>query len=80
MTNADVPSIALKDVIENPVNPFTGKDISSEYKSKNGFYITTDDLFMPYHSKNKNAFTVAPDSWYNVRDNIFVDTNWKKVN
>ncbi len=80
MTNADVPSIALKGVIENPVNPFTGKRISSEYKAENGFYITTDDLFMPYHSKNKNAFTVDPDSWYNVRDNIFVDTNWKKVN
>ena len=80
MTNADVPSLALKDVIENPVNPFTGRAVSSEYKAKNGFYITTDDLFMPYHSRSKNAFTVAPDSWYNVRDNIFVDTNWEKVN
>ncbi len=79
MTNADVPSIALKDVVENPVNPFTGKEISGKYKAENGFYITTDDLFMPYHSKSKNAFTVAPDSWYNVCGNIFVDTNWKKV-
>ena len=79
MTNADVPVLALKDIVENPVNPFTNARISSDYKKENGFFITTDDIFMPYHSKSRNAFTVAPDSWYNVKDNIFIDENWKQI-
>ena len=75
MTNADTPSIALKDLFENPVNPYTGNVISSESK-KDGVYITTDDIFMPYHSKSEYKFTVAPDSWYKVKENIFIDENW----
>ena len=33
MTNADVPSIALDGVIEQPMNPFTGKLINSDEKN-----------------------------------------------
>lgn len=80
MTNADVPNIALKGLIENPKNPFTGKEISDDYKEENGFFVTTDNLFMPYHSKSRNTFTVSPDLWYNVKNNIFIDKNWKKLN
>ena len=75
MTNADTPALAFKDVIENPVNPFTGNIVSSEAK-KDGVLVTTDDIFMPYHSKSSYTFTVKPDSWYRVKDNIFVDDNW----
>lgn len=75
MTNADTPAIALKDVIDNPVNPFTGKSITSDYK-KDGLYITTDDIFMPHHSKSSYTFTVNTDKWYKVHDNIFKDENW----
>ena len=75
MTNADTPSLALKDIIENPVNPYTGNVISSESK-KDGVYITTDDIFMPHHSKSSYTFTVNTDSWYKVSENIFVDKNW----
>lgn len=75
MTNADVPALALKDIVSNPKNPFTGNAINSSAKA-NGVYITTDDLFMPYHSSSKNIFTVSPKSWYKVSDNIFIDDNW----
>ncbi len=75
MTNADTPSLAFKDIIENPINPFTGNIISSETK-KDGVLVTTDDIFMPYHSKSSYTFTVKPDSWYRVKENIFIDTNW----
>ena len=75
MTNADTPSLAFKDTIENPVNPFTGNSISSEVK-RDGILVTTDDIFMPYHSKSSYTFTVKPESWYRVKDNIFIDTNW----
>lgn len=77
MATADVPAIALKDVAVNPENPFTGNPLSSEPK-KDGILVTTADLFMPYHSKSKYEFTVPEDSWYRVRDNIFVDGNWER--
>ena len=78
MTNADTPSIALKDVIENPLNPYTGNAVNSDYKN-NGVFVTTDDIFMPHHSSSTYKFTVKPDSWYKVKDNIFVDENWIQV-
>lgn len=75
MTNADTPAIAFKGVIEKPVNPFTGKAITSDYKN-NGVYVTTDDIFMPHHSKSAYIFTVKNNSWYKVKNNIFIDENW----
>ena len=77
MSNADTPSIAFKDVVENPVNPFTGNAVNSDLK-KNGVIITTDDIFMPHHSKSSYTFTVKPETWYTVKNNIFVDDNWKQ--
>lgn len=83
MTNADVPALAFAGIVEDAVNPFTEKIISiktsNEYKAE-GVYITRQNLFMPGHSKSKYIFTLSPDSWYNVKDNIFIDSNWKKIN
>lgn len=78
MTNADVPNIALRDIIENPVNPYTGNRITSESKN-NGVQVTIADLFMVHHSSSKNIFTVSEDSWWTVKENIFIDSNWSKV-
>ena len=77
MTNADVPFLATKGIIKNPVNPFTGNEISEKYK-ENGVKVTFEELFKTYHSKNQNYFTVPDNSWYTVKDNIFVDSNWTK--
>ena len=77
MTNADTPSIAFEGIIENPVNPFTKKTINPNYKN-NGVSVTIDDIFMPHHSKSSNLFTVKSDYWYKVKDNIFIDENWKQ--
>lgn len=77
MTNADVPSLALSGIVQNPVNPWTGKAINMEPK-KEGVYVTTDDLFMPHHSKSDKIFTVSDNSWYHVKDNIFEDSNWNQ--
>ena len=79
MTNADVPTLVLEDIVVSPVNPFTNNSISSDAKS-NGVLVTIDDLFMPHHSKNENVFTVKNDMWYRVKDNIFDDSNWVKEN
>ena len=75
MTNADSPYIACQGIIDNPINPFTGNKITTDKKNE-GIYITTDDIFMPHHSKSAYTFTVKPDSWYKVKNNIFVDSNW----
>lgn len=77
MTNADVPTLALSGVVENPINPFTGNVINDAAKD-NGALITIDNIFMPYHSHSKNVFTVKDDSWYRVNDNIFLPENWKQ--
>ena len=79
MTNGDVPNIALKGIIENPKNPFTGNEISEAYK-ENGVIATEENLFMPYQSKSSNIFTVKNSSWYTVKDDIFIDSNWSKLN
>ena len=75
MTVADVPTLALEGIVENPTNPFTGNPINSDAKA-DGVYITTDDIFMPYQSKSDYVFTVKENLWYHVKDNIFVDSNW----
>lgn len=77
MTNADTPVLAFKDIVENPVNPFTNKAITNETK-KDGVVVTIDDIFMPHHSKSNYKFTVKEDSLFKVKDNIFVDENWTK--
>ena len=77
MTNADTPTLAFKGVIENPINPFTGKIVNNDEKQK-GAYLTIDDIFKPHHSKSSNIFTAGSDSWYLVKDNIFIDDNWKQ--
>jgi arylsulfatase A-like enzyme len=74
MTNADVPALALKDIIEDPVNPFTGNKISMEPK-KDGVFITTNHLSMAHHH-GKNRFTIEDDQWLYVRGNIFDKKNW----
>lgn len=75
MTVADVPTLALEGIVENPTNPFTGNPINSDAKA-DGVYITTDDIFMPYHGKSDYVFTVKENLWYHVKDNIFIDSNW----
>ncbi len=75
MTNADVPTLALEGIVENPINPFTGNPVNSEAKA-DGVYITVDDIFRLHHNKSEYVFTVRDDLWYHVQDNIFIDSNW----
>ena len=75
MTVADVPTLALEGIVENPKNPFTGNPVNSDAKA-DGVYITTDDIFMPFQSKSDYIFTVRDNLWYHVKDDIFVDSNW----
>ena len=75
MTTADVPYLSLKDIIKNPVNPFTSNPINMEGKN-NGVYVTTSDISMPDASHSNKIFTVADSSWYHIKEDIFIDSNW----
>lgn len=39
MTNADVPTLAVEGVVQNPINPFTKKKISNDEKTTHPQYI-----------------------------------------
>lgn len=74
MTNADVPTIATKDLISNPRNPFTGNIIDSSEKTAHDQYIIFSNDLDPMKN-NGNAFT--PAKWISVKDDIWDINNWK---
>ena len=74
MTNADVPFLASQNLLENPVNPFSGEPLSTDGK-RGGVNIITNDIWQPEnHSKNLFKFTDA--DIVTVKENIFDDKNW----
>jgi hypothetical protein len=76
MTTADTPILATEQIIENPVNPFTG--VSLQAQKEPGVTISSSDLWEPaYHPKN--YFKINPDEWFYIHDNIFDSVNWKAV-
>ena len=73
MTNADVPSIAVHNIILDPVNPFTGKPISMEEKTAHDqFVIISKDWTVD--TNNGNAFNAA--GWAAVTNNIWDRSDW----
>ncbi|GHT91554.1 membrane protein [Spirochaetia bacterium] len=77
MTNADIPVLATRNIITNPVNPFTGSPITTDLK-KDGVYITTSHLMQPMQH-NKKTLRIKNDQWVFVHDNILDANNWRKV-
>jgi hypothetical protein len=75
MTNADVPLIVTQDLISDPKNPFTGKDLKPE--KENGVNILINGPTQPsgypdYVPLNGNS------DLYHVEDNIFDKKNWTR--
>ena len=77
MTIADTPTLATKDIIENPVNPFTGKEINNDEKTAHDQLITSCDDFEP--TNHEYVFKTDDDDWYSVHDNVFDLDNWKNL-
>ena len=67
MTQGDVPLFAMKDLINNPKNPFSDNPITTN--KKNGVLIT---------SANTLQFKITDDQWLSVHDNVFDPKNWRK--
>ena len=77
MTNADVPSLAVRGIIGHPTNPFTGHVIDMSGK-KDGIEIlwahNTDILI-----NNGYVFEPKEGPWYHVKDDIFDVNNWQRI-
>ncbi len=74
MTNADVPTIAFNDLIDNPVNPFTGNVIDSSYKETGVIDVTYSENWQI--SKNK-GYKFLPERHFIVSGDIFDMNSWK---
>lgn len=75
MSNADVPVMALREIVTNPINPFTGNPLTNKQK-ENGVIVTTNDMWMA-HDHPKNIFKIKDEEWLKVHDNIFNPDNWE---
>lgn len=73
MTNADVPTLAVQDLIENPVNPFTGKHINSDEKTAHDQFVI---MSWDWDIDKNNGNTYLPAQWASVRDNLWDRENW----
>ena len=70
MTCADVPLILTEKIIENPLNPFTGKLF--ETQKSQGVVITRSDAPDP----EKYIYNIKHNEWLYVKDFIFDKKNW----
>ncbi|MDR2517821.1 MAG: alkaline phosphatase family protein, partial [Spirochaetaceae bacterium] len=77
MSNADVPSLALRGIVENPVNPFTGNPVAAGAKNK-PFYIVIPRIAMPA-DRQASQLNLYPDKNYYVHTDIFDPANWQKA-
>jgi hypothetical protein len=77
MTNADVPALAVRGLLDHPVNPFTGNPLADILK-KDEALITTGHIPMA-DGHGKYVFTIKKNQWMRVHDNIFDSANWEAV-
>ena len=73
MTNADVPTLAVEGIIDNPVNPFTGKPINSDEKTAHEQFVIMSHNWST-GSNAGNQF--VPSMWASVKDNMWDKDNW----
>ena len=77
MTNADTPVLALDGLLNNPVNPFTGKAITDEPKNAEEHHIFYTDISDPW---DNNGNTFLPDRWFALKgQDIFDLSAWSSL-
>ncbi len=79
MTNADTAFLCTKDVIDEPENLFTGKQIDNMEKTAGSQKVTTAyrDLDPCEVGKERTTFDIREGEWWYVHDDIFDQNNWK---
>ena len=76
MTTADVPLIAVKDIIDNPKNPFTGNPLKPDKENGVNIYLGGSAYPRDYPGWESLEKT---SHFYHVKDNIFDENNWTKI-
>ena len=76
MTNGDVPTLAFRGVIANPVNPYTGKAITDEAKHAGPQQVLVGSSA---NVQENSGNTFLPGNWYEIKNNIFDMSQWKKI-
>jgi len=74
MSNADVPYFSLKNIIDNPVNPFTGNLISIEQKKEPLYIAISGSIHLS--DSNNSLYQLNPEKDYYIHKNIFTAENW----
>ena len=74
MTNADVPTRAFRDLIPDPVNPFTGNSVDSSRKESP--LCVYRDITVEL---DRTITTFDGGTWYSVHDDIRKAENWEKI-
>ena len=77
MSNADTPTLAMKDIIDNPLNPFTGNPVNDDMKRAGPLKLMISDR-IEMDSKTVNKFDMSYSTWWTVHDNIYDMNNWEK--
>ena len=77
MTNADVPTLAMKDVLREPVNPFTGKLITDAEKYAHDQYLIASN---EWDIMKNNGNTFLPAYWTSVKGDLWDRGNWSFLN
>ena len=73
MTNGDTPTLAMQDLIEDPVNPFTGNPINSDPKNGPQHVLYSED----WSTSENNGNKFLPGSWFCFEgDDIYDADNW----
>lgn len=75
MTNADVPTIAVEGIIEEPINPFTGNEINNEAKDDVQYITESGD----FNIKSNAGNTYHPSRWFVVGKNFWDKDNWRFI-
>lgn len=76
MTTADTPVLALKDIVDNPINPYTGNPIDSTYKEEPLQNVVYTHDWSP-DSNNGNVF--SPSYWFTVHSDARKIENWEFI-
>ena len=76
MTNADVPFLAMRGLIDRPVNPFTGKAVTQEDKAGKTYHV----YYSEEHSTRANSGTqYVPGIWYSLKGSALDAGNWQRI-
>jgi hypothetical protein len=79
MSNGDVPFLAFKDIIADPVNPFTGRMITNEVKNNPLYIAVSGSAVLNGPDPDITQFTLDSKKDYYVHTNIFDPNNWEKA-